>query len=61
MAGVSCSDEAVSLFTLSVEVLLTVGVCEVELRRTSVFCELACLLSRLIVCGEYPQKSLLCE
>lgn len=46
------SVEAVSALTLSVEVLLTVCVCEVELRRGSVFCELARLMSRLLVTGQ---------
>jgi hypothetical protein len=45
------SSEAVSSFTLSVEVLLTVCVCEVELRRSSVFSEIAQLISKLLVSG----------
>ena len=46
------SSEAVASFTLCVEVLLTVCVCEVALRRSRVFCQIAQLLSTFIASGK---------
>ena len=41
-----------SLFALCLEVLLTVCVSEVSVRRDKVFCQLARLLSRIILSGQ---------